>query len=82
VKLAQLTGVPIIPAHLHYRRFIQFKTWDKFMLPLPFCTVTLVLGKPHHIPRRMTEEEFEQKRAALEEVMRFGTSLENLQRGS
>lgn len=79
VKLAQLTGVPIIPAHLHYSHFIQFKTWDKFMLPLPFAKVTLVLDKPHHIPRRMTEEEFEEKRAALEEVMRAGTSLEYLQ---
>lgn len=79
VKLAQLTGVPIIPAHLHYSHYIQFKTWDQFMVPLPFCKVTLMLDKPHHIPRRMTEAEFEQKRAALEEVMRRGTHLEYLQ---
>jgi len=80
VKLAQLTGVPIIPVHLHYSHAIQFKTWDEFLLPLPFAKVTLVFDKPHHIPRRMTEEEFEQKRLALEDVMRFGTTLENLQR--
>lgn len=80
VKLAQLTGVPIVPTHLHYSRFIQFKTWDQFMLPLPFAKVTLVLDKPHHIPRRMTEEEFEQKRAALEEVMRAGNDLQALEK--
>ena len=79
VKLAQLTGVPIIPVHMHYSHAIQFKTWDEFLLPLPFSKVTLVFDKPHHIPRRMTEDEFEQKRLALEDVMRFGTTLENLQ---
>jgi lysophospholipid acyltransferase (LPLAT)-like uncharacterized protein len=79
VKLAQLTGVPIIPVHLHYSHAIKFKTWDEFLLPLPFAKVTIVFDKPHLIPRRMSEEEFEQKRAALEGVMRFGTTLENLQ---
>ena len=80
VKLAQLTGVPIVPVHLHYSRAIQFKTWDEFLLPLPFATVTVVFGEPHEIPRRMTEEEFEQKRQQLEDSMRLGTALENLQR--
>ena len=80
VKLAQLTGVPIVPVHLHYSRAIQFKTWDEFLLPMPFATVTVVFGKPHEIPRRMAEEEFEQKRQQLEDSMRLGTTLENLQR--
>jgi len=71
---------PVIPVHLHYSHAIKFKTWDEFLLPLPFAKITLVFDKPHHVPRRMTEEEFEQQRAALEEVMRFGTSLENLHR--
>ena len=70
VKLAQLTGVPIIPVHLDYSHAIQFKTWDEFLLPLPFAKVTIIFDKPHHIPRRMTEDEFEQKRLALETVMR------------
>jgi len=82
VKLAQLTGVPIIPVHVHYSRSIKFKTWDGFLLPLPFSKVTVVFKKPHMVPRRMTEAEFEQKRAALEEVMRAGTELEYLQRES
>lgn len=79
IKLAQLTGTPIIPAHMHYSRALHFKTWDKFMLPLPFSTITLVLDTPHYIPRRMTEEEFEQKRQALEKVMRAGNDPAYLQ---
>ncbi|WP_395735685.1 lysophospholipid acyltransferase family protein [Prosthecobacter sp.] len=79
IKLAQLTGVPIIPAHMHYSRALHFKTWDKFMLPLPFSTITLVLDPPLYIPRRMTEEEFEQKRKALEEAMLRGNDPAYLQ---
>ncbi|OYW76812.1 MAG: hypothetical protein B7Z37_07040 [Verrucomicrobia bacterium 12-59-8] len=79
VKLAQLTGAPIIPAHMHYSRALQFKTWDKFMLPLPFSTITLVLDPPIYIPRRMTEEEFEQKRQTLEKAMLAGNNPEYLQ---
>jgi lysophospholipid acyltransferase (LPLAT)-like uncharacterized protein len=79
VKLAQLTGVPIIPVHLHYSRAIQFRTWDEFLLPLPFSKVTLVFDPPHLVPRRLTEEEFEARRVALEEVMRAGTRLDYLQ---
>ncbi|MBE7497833.1 MAG: lysophospholipid acyltransferase family protein [Verrucomicrobiaceae bacterium] len=77
VKLAQLTGAPIVPIHVHYSRAIEFKTWDRFLLPLPFTRVTVHFDKPHHIPRRMSEEEFEQCRATLQEAMRAGTRLEN-----
>jgi len=76
VKLAQLTGVPIIPVHLDYSRCIRFKTWDQFLLPLPFAKVTITFGKGHQVPRRMTEEEFEQRRLALETEMREAAGSE------
>lgn len=75
IKLAQITGTPIIPVHMQFSHSIQLDTWDKFLLPLPFATVRLVFDKPHHIPRRMTEEEFEQQRLALEEVMNDGSGV-------
>jgi lysophospholipid acyltransferase (LPLAT)-like uncharacterized protein len=74
VKLAQLTGVPIIPVHLNYSRCVRFDTWDQFLLPLPFAKVTITFGKPHQVPRRMSEEEFEQRRLALENEMREAVS--------
>jgi lysophospholipid acyltransferase (LPLAT)-like uncharacterized protein len=43
VKLAQLTGSPILPARVHYSRSFKFKTWDRFELPLPFAKVTIIL---------------------------------------
>ncbi|WP_395743472.1 lysophospholipid acyltransferase family protein [Prosthecobacter sp.] len=78
IKLAQLTGVPLIPVHIHYSRAFHFKTWDRFMLPLPFSTITLVLDPPIHIPRRMTEEEFEQKRKTLEDALLRGNDPDYL----
>ena len=41
-----------------------------------FAVVVLVLIAALALHRRMTEDEFEQKRLALEDVMRFGTTLE------
>ncbi len=78
VKLAQLTGVPLIPVNISYTRAIRFKTWDEFMIPLPFSTVTLVFHPAHVIPRRISEEGFEQQRLEIETTLRAHTKdLEN-----
>lgn len=46
VKAAQVSGAPIIPFTWQAKRFWQLKTWDKFLLPKPFTTITVTLGKP------------------------------------
>lgn len=66
IKLAQLTGGRIMPVHIHYSRAIRFQTWDEFLLPMPFATVRMVFDTPVTVPRRMTEEEFENQRLMLE----------------
>jgi len=71
IKLGQLTGATIIPVRVIYSRAIRFKTWDEFMLPLPFSTVKVIIEPCVKVPRRMTEEEFEQQRAALEQSLRL-----------
>ena len=79
VKLAQLTGVPLIPVNIHYSRAFRFKTWDEFQIPLPFSTVTLKFHPAHIIPRRLSEDEFEQHRAKIESILRAHTrDLENV----
>ena len=72
IKLAQLTGVPVLPMSFHYERAIEFPTWDRFAIPLPFSRVRIVFDELQQIPRRMTEAEFEQHRARLEQVLRAG----------
>ena len=73
IKLAQLTGAELMPVHVRYERAIRFKTWDGFLLPMPFSKVEIEFAKPFTVPRRMTEDECEHQRAELERVMIEGT---------
>ena len=46
VFLAQKTGFPIIPISWNANRFYRFKSWDSFMIPLPFARVRVTYGQP------------------------------------
>ena len=70
IKLAQLTGGGILPVHIQYSHAIRFKTWDRFELPLPFAKVKITFDEQMTVPRRMTEEEYEHHRAALEDRLK------------
>ena len=73
IKLAQLTGAMLLPVHVRYDKAIRFKTWDGFLLPMPFSGVEIEFGPSYTLPRRMTEAECEQQRAELERILREGT---------
>lgn len=72
IKLAQLTGGTIVPIRVLYSHAIRFKTWDQFMLPLPFSTVRVIFEPRVTVPRRLSDEDFEKHRADLQEVLRVG----------
>jgi len=72
LKLAQLTGARIMPAHVQYESCWEFKTWDRFQLPKPFSKVRIILDDPISIPRRLDEAQFEQHRRQIESVLRAG----------
>jgi hypothetical protein len=72
LKLAQLTGARIMPAHVQYEKWWEFKTWDRFQFPKPFSKVRIILDDPMSIPRRMDEAVFEQCRTELEAKLRAG----------
>ena len=57
LKLAQLTGLPIVPFQLKPQRALRFKTWDRLMLPPPFAKVTFAFGETLQVPRNASEEE-------------------------
>ncbi|SKA86885.1 hypothetical protein SAMN02745166_01368 [Prosthecobacter debontii] len=69
IKLGQLTGGTIVPVRVEYSRALRFKTWDQFLLPLPFSKVRVIFEPTITVPRKMTEEEFETQRLALEQAM-------------
>ncbi len=44
IKIAKLSGVPIVPVGFGYSRFFELNTWDKFRVPLPFGVVCYYYG--------------------------------------
>ncbi len=66
VKVAQLTGVPVLPIRLRYSRAITLKTWDRFQIPLPFARAEVVFEELVEVPRELGDEGFEAVRAGLE----------------
>jgi lysophospholipid acyltransferase (LPLAT)-like uncharacterized protein len=70
ILLAQTTGASIVPAHASFSRCFRMKTWDGFIIPLPFSTISVTVAEEINIPKDLTEEEFEQARKNLEETLK------------
>ena len=51
IKLAQLTGVPILPFSYSMRHRRVAHSWDKFIIPRPFSRGIFVWGEPIYVPR-------------------------------
>jgi lysophospholipid acyltransferase (LPLAT)-like uncharacterized protein len=51
VTLAQMSGRPIVPVAVVTSRRIDFNSWDKASIGLPFGRGAMVLGEPVHVPR-------------------------------
>ena len=72
VKIAQTTGLLIVPMHFDYLSCWTLKTWDHFRIPKPFSKVKIALGDPIMIPRELDEDGFEKERLRLEKSMLVG----------
>ncbi|MFH1112988.1 MAG: lysophospholipid acyltransferase family protein [Pseudomonadota bacterium] len=69
VIIARETGQPVVPLVSWATRQIQFKSWDKMILPLPFSTIVTAWGKPTEAPPGLTNEEYERIRQEIEDNM-------------
>jgi len=72
IQLAQSTGAKILPLHAQFSRCFQMKTWDGFIIPLPFSSVSINVGSPIRIREEATHTEFEFERNKLEEILKHG----------
>jgi lysophospholipid acyltransferase (LPLAT)-like uncharacterized protein len=75
IQLARLAGLPITPAAFCGSRCIRINSWDRFMLPLPFARVRLVVGEDIHVPREADRNLIEAKRLELQNEMRRITAI-------
>jgi len=46
IYLAKIAHVLILPVIFQIDHFIAFNSWDRFIVPLPFTTVTAIYGEP------------------------------------
>ncbi len=69
-SLAQLTGLPILPAGYNLRWKICLKSWDRFQIPIPFSRCDVIIEKPLRVPREATDEQRETLRLTLEQTLK------------
>ncbi len=67
VKVAQLSGAPIVPITGSTSRRKSFGSWDRFCLPLPFARGIILAGEPILVAKDADEAEQEVCRQLLEE---------------
>jgi hypothetical protein len=48
------------------------KTWDGFIIPLPFSTVSVTIDEVLTIPENLSDEDFESERKNLEDILKNG----------
>jgi lysophospholipid acyltransferase (LPLAT)-like uncharacterized protein len=64
-----MSGRPIVPVAVVTRRRMDFDSWDRASLGLPFGRGAMVLGDPVHVPRDADAETLEQARRAVEQAL-------------
>ena len=70
VMLAQITGRPLVPVTYNLEWKIQLKSWDGFLIPLPFSRCEVVAGNVLLVPREGSDESREKLRRELEAELR------------
>ena len=63
--LAEKTGALLIPVACAARPAYTVRSWDRMVLPLPFATVTLHLGRAQHVDAGEATQRREQFERAL-----------------
>ena len=69
IYLAAKSGVPIVPITGSSRFAHYFKSWDSFLLPIPFSKAVLMIGEPYFVTGGVDEENIEFHRAEVEKIL-------------
>ena len=67
VTLARISARPIVPVAVVTSRRIDFKSWDRASLGLPFGRGAIVVGEPIRVPPDASPEAMETARLAVQE---------------
>lgn len=75
ITVAQKTGTPILPVTYSAEWKKVFRSWDRFMVPLPFSRLIVVYGEPIAAPALETPESLQAKQCELESSLRQLTEM-------
>jgi len=67
--VSQLSGRPVIPISYAARPASVLRTWDKFVIPMPFAKVAIAVGEPVTVPRETDADGLEVLREAIEQQL-------------
>jgi len=70
INLAYLTGAPILPVVYGVKNKIQLKTWDRFIIPLPFSKIKVMYGDPVYVDKKTEEKKSKSKLEELEKKLK------------
>ena len=67
IKIAKKSKVPIIPIGFWSSKNFKLKSWDSFLITLPFSKCSFVWNKPLEIPYNMQENQIHHYQKLLQE---------------
>jgi len=74
IQLAKTSGLPIIPCAYSPGRRIVLSSWDRFVIPLPFCRGAAVYREPIPVPGDADREQMNSLAVRLEAEIREATN--------
>ena len=74
IRLCKATGEPFIAMAWATSRRIVFKSWDRFILPLPFGRGAMVWAGPLYLDRHASPEDIENFRLKAEHLLNTATA--------
>lgn len=74
IKLASVSGLPIVPTRISYSSYWRIKkAWDGFIIPKPFSRVVVHLAKCIEVPADLTPEQQQEYCEKLNQALAAGT---------
>lgn len=71
INIAKISDAAIVPTSFSASNFIQFNSWDKFKMPLPFSRLNFYFGDLIFVDKNITKEDEEKLKLKLENDLNF-----------
>lgn len=66
---ARKSGIPLLPVAAVPSRYIRLRSWDRTLVPMPFCKIVVVYGNPIEVPADADSKQSEALRLELEQAL-------------